>query len=379
IPLASVFHIASALKRLHVPLRQIVLNRKTPTRKVRKLFLLHRPSLGREWRTAARDLERHGAHLFVDQPVGGKNDRAAKLIRIPGKIAHFAAGFFDQQNAGSSIPFRKAEFPETVKAAGCHRGEIERGGTIAADSVRVLREVAIILKIRAELSVAYRKTSTEQARRKRRIFGNADFLAVEGGAFAACGSKKFVVKRIADCGSEKRISLRESDRNTEARIAMSEIRRAIQRINVPTKFRSRRALMPRSLFGSDSMLGKVFRQPLNDQPLRAFVGLRDKIHLVAFVGDVQRARQFFDQDLSGFLRDLDGGVKIILWHLAIPRALTSPKLGPRALRHYKNCWLQSLSHSTTGGKLGSLKGKGVSHATEIRLFHFSAICGLIGT
>src|SRR5260370_35953942 len=257
----------------------------------------------------------------MDQPVGGKNDRAAKLVRIPDKIAHFAAGFFDQQNAGSSVPFRKAEFTETVKAAGCHRGEIERGGTIAAYSVRVLREVAIILKIRAERSVAYRQTSTEQARRKCRIFGNADFLAVEGGAFAACGSKEFIVKRIEDCGSEKRISLRESERNTEARIAMSEIRRAIQRINVPAKFGSRRALMPRSLFGGDSMLGKVFRQPLNDQPLRAFVGLGDKIHLVAFVSNVQRPRQFFDQDFSGFLGDLDGGVKVILGHLGIPRAI----------------------------------------------------------
>src|SRR6266853_5139050 len=111
----------------------------------------HHTLLRRDGRSAARDLQRHGAHLFVDQPVGGKNDRAAKLVRIPGKIADFAAGFFDQQNTRSGVPFRKAEFPEAVEAAGCHRGEIERGRTIAAHSVRVLREVAVVLKIWTKL------------------------------------------------------------------------------------------------------------------------------------------------------------------------------------------------------------------------------------
>jgi hypothetical protein len=46
-------------------------------------------------RGPAGDLQRHGPHLFVDQPVGGENDGAAKLVRISGEIAHFPAGFFN--------------------------------------------------------------------------------------------------------------------------------------------------------------------------------------------------------------------------------------------------------------------------------------------
>src|SRR5713226_1383616 len=182
----------------------------------------------------------------------------------------------------------------------------------------MLSEVAVVLKIRAELSVAYGKTSAEQAGRERGIFGDADFLAIKGGAFAARGGEKFVVKGIEDCGGEKRVLLGDSDRNAEARIPVGEIRGAVERINVPAKSQSRSALMPRPLFSGNSVVGKTFGQPLNDQPLRAFVRLRDKIHFVAFVRNVQRTRQFFHQDFPGFLRNFNGGFKIVFGRQEFP-------------------------------------------------------------
>ncbi len=95
---------------------------------------------------------------------------------------------------------------------------------------------------------------------------------------------------------------------------MGEIRGAVERINVPAKSRSRSALMPRSLFSGNSVVGKIFAQLLNDQPLRAFVRLRDKIDLIAFVRNVQRTRQFFHQDFAGFLRNFNGSFEIVLGH-----------------------------------------------------------------
>ena len=50
---------------------------------------------------------------------------------------------------------------------------------------------------------------------------------------------------------------------------------AVKRINVPAKFGSRWALVPRSLFRRDGMVGKVFGQVFNDKPFRALVRLRD--------------------------------------------------------------------------------------------------------
>src|ERR1700682_6412071 len=206
----------------------------------------------------AGDLQRHGSHLFVDQPVGGENDGAAKLVRIPGEIAHFAASFFDQQDARGRVPFLQAKFPEAVEAAGSNGGEVQRGGAVSAHAVRVLREVAVELKIRAGLAVAHRKAGAEQACRERGVLGNSHFLAVERGAFAARGGEQFIVKRIEDHGGEKRIPLGESDRNAEAGIPMGEIRGAVERVDVPAKLRSQSALMPRSLLGGYRVVWKVF-------------------------------------------------------------------------------------------------------------------------
>src|SRR5713226_8208623 len=161
----------------------------------------------RACRAAARDLQRHGAHLFVDQPVGGENHGAAKLVRISGEIAHFATGFFDEEYACGGVPFREPKFPEALEAAGGNAGEVQRGGAVAANAVRMLSEVAVVLKIWAELSVAYRKAGAQQTGRDRGIFGDADFLVIKGGAFTARGGKKFVVKGIEHRGSEKRLPL----------------------------------------------------------------------------------------------------------------------------------------------------------------------------
>src|SRR5260370_10072316 len=182
--------------------------------------------------------------------------------------------------------------------------------------------------MRTERSVAYGKAGAEQARGELGIFGNLEFLDIEGGGFATSGSEKFVVKRIESRGGEQRISLGKSDRDAKAGIAVGEIRGAIQRINVPAKFRSRSALMPRSLLGSNGVLGKILREPLNDQPFRTPVRLRDQIHLIAFVCEIPRARQFFHQDFPGFLRNLYGSVEIVLGHFR--KLIALRKISPLA-------------------------------------------------
>ena len=55
------------------------------------------------WR-ASGNFEGDGAHLFVDEAVGGENDGAAELIRIAGKIADSATGFFDEKDASGGVP-----------------------------------------------------------------------------------------------------------------------------------------------------------------------------------------------------------------------------------------------------------------------------------
>ena len=89
---------------------------------------------------------------------------------------------------------------------------------------------------------------------------------------------------------------------------------AVKWINVPAEFRSRSALVPRSLFRRDGMVGKVFCQAFNDKPFRALVRLRDEIDFVSFVANVERARQFFDKYFARLLGDFDRGAKIGVIH-----------------------------------------------------------------
>src|SRR5438445_7751349 len=119
--------------------------------------------MGRSGQGPAGDLQRHGSHLFVDQSVGGENDGATKLVRIPGEIAHSPSSFFNQQDARGGVPLLQAEFPEAVEAAGRNASQVQRGGAVAAHPVRALGKVAVVLKIRTELSVSYRKAGAEQA------------------------------------------------------------------------------------------------------------------------------------------------------------------------------------------------------------------------
>src|SRR5207245_4294644 len=150
------------------------------------------------------------------------------------------------------------------------------------------RELAVILKIRAGLAVAHRKAGAEQAGRERGNFGDVNFLAVEGGAFAARGGEEFLVKGVEDNRGEKRVALGKSNGNAEAGVAVGEIGSAVERINVPAKLRSRSAFMTRSLFGRNGVLREILGEPRNDGLLGALVRLCDQIELIHLGADVDR-------------------------------------------------------------------------------------------
>ena len=280
---------------------------------------------------AAGDFERCRAHLLMDEAVGGEDNRAAEVIGLAFEVADSAARFFDEQHSRSGVPLVQAEFPKAVEATCRDAGEIERGGAITAHAVRALRELAVILKIRAGLAIPHGKTGTEEAGGECGDFGDVNFLAVEGGGFAARGGEEFLVKGVEDDRGEKRVSLGEGDGNAEAGVAVGEIGGAVERIHVPAKLRSRSAFVTRSFFGGNGVLREILGEPRNDGLLGALVGLRDQIHLIALVADVHRPGKFFDQDLPGFLGDFDGGFQIGSGHGKDVRCKRSKSEGRRRM------------------------------------------------
>ena len=185
------------------------------------------------YRVLLRDFSGEGAHFFVDEAVGGEDDRAAELIRLAGKIGNFAAGFFHQQDARGGVPGFQAEFPETFEAANRDAGKVESGGAIAADSVRVHGEVAVVAQVGAAFAVVNREAGAQQAGGKRFDFGDVNFVSVERGAFAASRGEEFIGDGIVDYGGDQRALLRKSEGNAETRIAVGEIGGAVERIDVP--------------------------------------------------------------------------------------------------------------------------------------------------
>ncbi len=243
----------------------------------------------------------------MDQTIGCEDHGAAELIRRAEKIAHFAAGFFDKQDAGGGVPAIEAEFPEAVEAADGNGGEIEGGGAVAANTVGAEREVVIIVNIRARLTLVNGETGAKEASRERGNFGDGDFLAIEGGAFATGGGEEFFINGIVDDAGDDSVAVSEGDGHAEAGIAVGKIRGAVERVDVPAVLGV--VILANAFFGSDGMRRKIFRETIDDVLFAALVGLGDEVD-VTFVFDLGRTRVLFAEDFSSFEGGFDGDFEI---------------------------------------------------------------------
>src|SRR5882757_11007615 len=262
-------------------------------------------------RVALRDFKGDALRLVVNQAVRSQNHWATQAVRLSGEIADLSTCFLDQKHPRGHVPSVETKFPEGFEAAGGHAGEIESGGTVAADPVRAEREIPIVVNVGAGHALVRGKSGAKQAGRERFNLGDTDRPAVEGGAFAASRRKKFISNGVVHYAGQNRIALRQRDRDAEAGIAVREIRRAIQWIDVPAKLR--RIVVPGTFFRGDRMIREIFRQPFHDRPLGALVGLGNQVG-VALVSDVRRPGEFLAKYLPSFLSDFDGGFQIVFGH-----------------------------------------------------------------
>ena len=200
---------------------------------------------------AAGKLERNKAHFFMDEAIRGENDWPAELIRRAVKIGDFSTGFFDEDNAGSSVPTFQTEFPEAVEAACGDAGKIECGGTVAADSMGTQCEIVIVMNVGARLALVNGKAGTEKACGQSRNFGDGDFVAVECRAFAAGCGIEFFVNGIVDDAGKDLIAMRKSNGNTEARVTVGEVGCAIEGVDVPAKIGV--VIFAEAFFGGDGV------------------------------------------------------------------------------------------------------------------------------
>lgn len=223
------------------------------------------------------------------------------------KIGNFAAGFFDKKNSRSGVPPIEAKFPEAIEASDGNAGKIKRGRAVAADTVRTQREIIIVVDVRTGFALVNGKAGAEQARGERGHFGDSDFVAIESGAFPTCGSEQFFVDGIVDDADNDFVAVGERDGDTEAGIAMGKIRGAVERVDVPAKFRF--VVFAEAFFGGDSVRRKIFGEAVDDDLFAALVGLCDEVD-VAFVFDFRRTSVFLAKNFACLARGFDGDFEV---------------------------------------------------------------------
>ena len=247
----------------------------------------------------------------MDQAIRGEDHRAAKTVPLAREIGDLAAGLFDQKHSGRDVPPAETKFPESLEATGGDAGEIERSGTVASNAMGAEGKIPVVVNVGASHAFVGGETGAKQAGGQRFDLGNVDGLIVEPGALAAGGGKEFVVDGVIDDTSHQGVALLERDRDAEAGVAVGEICGAVERVNVPAKFR--RTFVPRAFLGSDRVVGEILCESLDDGPLGTLVGLGDQIG-IALVDDMRWPVKFFAKNLAGFLGDFDGGFEVTFGH-----------------------------------------------------------------
>ena len=135
------------------------------------------------------DFKSNGAHLFVDEAVGGEDDGAAELIGISGEIGDFATGFFDEEDSGGGVPGLKPELPKSIEAPCSDARQIQRRRAIPSNTVRAQSKIPVEMNVRIRVAFVRRKARTKKAGGERIHFGNENSLAIQRGASAAGGGE----------------------------------------------------------------------------------------------------------------------------------------------------------------------------------------------
>ena len=201
----------------------------------------------------------------------------------------------------------QAEFPERLEAAARDRAEIERRGTVTADSVRAQGEFPVVIDVRAALALVRGEACGHEAVGQFFDGRDVNLLTVQISAFSTRSRKHFLADWIKHNPRDRPAFFGEANRDGEAGVAVREVRGAVERVHVPAIFRARRSVAT-SLFGGDRVVRIMLPQSRDDQGFGAAIGLRDDIHFT-LVGDLLRAVEFRAENRSGFARDFDGKIE----------------------------------------------------------------------
>ncbi len=152
------------------------------------------------------------------------------------EVADQATGFLHQQGARSHVPLRQAHFPERIETTGGDIGQVQRGGTGAADARGLADQAAehaqVVVQV-VDVIGTEGKAGAQQGAFQAAAVGDADATTVQGGTAATAGGEFFLAYRIEDHGVFQAALVLAGDAHREVRDATDEVGGAIQRVDDP--------------------------------------------------------------------------------------------------------------------------------------------------
>src|SRR5579863_7201236 len=123
-------------------------------------------------------------------------------------------------------------------------------------------KIPVVVDVTVVCALMRGKARRDEARGQLFNRRNLDWFAAEVCTFFANGREQFVRDRVQDHAYERLAVCKEADGHGKAGIRMSEVRRAVERVDVPAIFCGGGA--SRALFRDDRVLGKTRAQLRDD-------------------------------------------------------------------------------------------------------------------
>jgi len=243
----------------------------------------------------------------MNAAVRRENRATVNMKQITIDLRDDPACFTHHERTGGNIPRAQIEFPKPIEAAASDTRQIERGGAVAPDGLRDARHHAKVFAVAGE--VGRMKSGAHERVADTRDARYLHALTVEGGAGTALGDEELIVKRRIDDADAQLVRPLVSNGNAEQGIRVREVRRAVERIDIPSL--AGIAAANAAFFTNDRAARELFSQSFDDQALGSAVGIRDEIGAPSLMFAVERAMQVVQEQRARFARRFDRNIERI--------------------------------------------------------------------
>ena len=237
---------------------------------------------------------------LMDKAVAGKGFAAVDVERAAGHVGDNAPSLLHDEDPRGRVPRIQVEFPETVIASAGYIGEIKGRRARATDTMRAQRDLVVEVNVRVLVALVTGKSSGHQTFRQVRCFRNRDALAIQGCAASLLGREKLVARGIVKNTCDAFAFVFDTERDAEHRITVREVRRTVERIDIPARVAAGFNAGP---FFPHHIVRRKFRSDsLQNERFGLAVGNRDQVD-IAFVFDGHASAKMFHEKRAGFARD----------------------------------------------------------------------------